>query len=110
MALFPEFLFYVSFETSDREEDVRAYVDTTEMVQPVSTEKMGSLKSTTSSDTQFYKFTQGYDFKHTATSPYCPQANGEAESEVSIAKKILKQRDPFLHFLLMELHPTHPQV
>ena len=110
MILFPEFLFNVSSETSDREEDVIAYVNTTEMVRPVSTEKMDSLKSTTSSDTQFYKFSHGYDFKHTSTSPYCPQANGEAESGVSIAKKILKQRDPFLHFLLMELHPIHPQV
>ena len=48
MILFPEFLFYVSFETSDREEDVRAYVDTTEMVRPVSTEKLESIKSTSS--------------------------------------------------------------
>ena len=95
MILFPEFLFNVSSETSDREEDVIAYVNTTEMVRPVSTEKIDSLKSTTSSDTQFYKFSHGYDFKHTSTSPYCPQANGEAESGVSIAKKILKQRNPF---------------
>lgn len=50
MILFPEFLFNVSSETSDREEDVRAYVDTTEMVRPVSTEKMDSIKSATSSD------------------------------------------------------------
>ena len=50
------------------------------MVRLVSTEKMDILKSTTSSDTQFYKFSHGYDFKHTSTSPYCPQANGEAES------------------------------
>ena len=47
MILFPEFLFYVSSETSDREEDVKAYVDTTEIVRPVSTEKMD--KSTTAS-------------------------------------------------------------
>ena len=53
MILFPEFLLNVSSETSDREEDVIAYVNTTEMVRPVSTEKMDSLKSTTSSDTQF---------------------------------------------------------
>ena len=31
----------------------------------------------------------------TLASRYCPEANGEAESEVRIAKKILKQRDPF---------------
>lgn len=52
MILLPEFLFNVSSETSDREEDVIAYVNTTEMVRPVSTETMDSLKSTTSSDTQ----------------------------------------------------------
>ena len=45
---------------------------------------------------QFHKFSQEYDFKHTTTSPYFPQANGEAESGVRIAKKILKQHDPFL--------------
>ena len=67
------------------------------MVRLVSTEKMDILKSTTSSDTQFYKFSHGYDFKHTSTSPYCPQANGETESGVSIAKKILKM----LKILLM---------
>ena len=67
------------------------------MVRLVSTEKMDILKSITSSDTQFYMFSHGYDFKHTSTSPHCPQANGEAESGVSIAKKILKM----LKILLM---------
>lgn len=58
---------------------------------------------------QLYKFSHEYDFKHTFTSPYCQQANGEAESVVRIAK-ILKQSDPFFHLCPTELHPTHPQV
>ena len=44
----------------------------------------------------FSKFSQEYDFKHVISSPYHPQANGEAESGVRIAKKILKQNDPFV--------------
>ena len=47
------------------------------------------------SSEQFRKFSQEYDFKHFTTSPYYLQANGEAESVVCIAKKILRQRDPF---------------
>ena len=54
---------------------------------------------------QFYKFSQEYDFKHTATSPYYPQANGEAESGVRIAKKILKQSDPFLALMSYRATP-----
>ena len=45
---------------------------------------------------KLHKFSQEYAFKHFTTSPYYPQANGEAESGVCIAKKILRQRDPFL--------------
>ena len=44
----------------------------------------------------FRKFSQEYDFKHTTSSPHHPQANGEAESGVRIAKKILKKSDPFV--------------
>ena len=52
------------------------------------------------SSEQFRKFSQEYDFKHFTTSPYYPQANGEEESGVRIAKKILRQRDPFLALVL----------
>ena len=53
------------------------------------------------SSEQFRKFSQESDFKHFTTSPYYKQAkrDGEAESGVRIAKKILRQRDPFLAFM-----------
>ena len=54
---------------------------------------------------QFHKFSQEYDFKHTTTSPYFPQANGEAESGVRIVKKILKQHDPFLALMSYRATP-----
>ena len=48
----------------------------------------------------FRKFSQEYEFKHTTTSPYHPQANGQSESGVRICKKILRQRDPFLALVI----------
>ncbi|KAK7088509.1 hypothetical protein V1264_022420 [Littorina saxatilis] len=40
---------------------------------------------------EFREFAQEFDFKHQTSSPAFPQANGEAESGVKIAKKILQQ-------------------
>ena len=53
----------------------------------------------------FHKFSQEYDFKHTTSSPYHPKANGEALSGVRIAKKILKQSDPFVALMSYRATP-----
>jgi len=53
----------------------------------------------------FHKFSQEYDFKHTTSSPYHPRGHGEAESGVRIAKKILKQSDPFVALMSYRATP-----
>ena len=57
------------------------------------------------SSEQFRKFSEEYDFKHFTTSPYYPQANGESESGVCIAKEIRRQRDPFLGLMSYRATP-----
>ena len=57
------------------------------------------------SSEQFRKFSQDYDFKHFSISPYYPQANSEGKSGVHIAKKILRQRDPFLALMSYRATP-----
>ena len=57
------------------------------------------------SSDEFRKFSQEYDFKHTATSPYYPQANGQSESGFRIGMKILSQRDPFLALMYYRATP-----
>ena len=49
---------------------------------------------------EFQKFADKCNFVHTTSSPYFPQSNGQAESTVQIAKRILQQEDPFLALLL----------
>ena len=41
----------------------------------------------------FRKFAEEYEFTHTTSSPHFAQSNGEAESSVKIAKKLLRQDD-----------------
>ena len=58
---------------------------------------------------EFRKFAANWNFRHVTSSPYYPQANGEAERErvraVKTAKDILKQGDLFLAPLINHSTP-----
>jgi len=52
------------------------------------------------------QFAESYNFNHTTTSPYYPQANGLAERMVKTAKKLLEHsEDPYKALLNYEQHP-----
>ncbi|XP_052817965.1 uncharacterized protein K02A2.6-like [Mya arenaria] len=67
-------------------------------------EELVSDNGTQFTSTAFKNFAQEYKFKQTFSSPCFPQANGEAESAVKIAKRILRQSDIFA--ALMEYRAT----
>ena len=54
-----------------------------------------SDNGTQTTSQSFKKFAKDYNFIQSFSSPHYPQANGQAESGVKIAKHILRQRDIF---------------
>ena len=54
---------------------------------------------------EFARFCVQYGFIHTTSSPGYPQSNGEAEIGVKIAKKIIRQEDPFTALMVYRATP-----
>ena len=55
---------------------------------------------------EFHQFTQSQDIEHEFSSPHFSQSNSAAEEAVKIAKKCLKEEDPFLA-LMMHISTPH---
>ena len=58
------------------------------------------------SSQQYAEFAKAYQFRHTTSSPYFPQSNGEAERAVGTVKSLLKKSsDPYLALLAYRSTP-----
>ena len=57
------------------------------------------------SSAELKEFAEAYGSHHITTSPYCPQANGQAECTVHTMKNLLRNaKDP--HMVLLSYHAT----
>ena len=57
---------------------------------------------------EFIQFAESYGFHITTSSPGFPQANGESERALQIAKRILRQDDPALALMIYRSTPVAP--
>ncbi|KAF7653482.1 hypothetical protein LDENG_00082320 [Lucifuga dentata] len=62
------------------------------------------------SSQEFKAFAAQYEFQHITSSPMCPQANGKAEKEAQIVKRLIKKAahsktDPYLALMACSAAP-----
>ena len=68
-------------------------------------EEIVSYNGTQFTSAAFQSFAEKYNFVCSFTSPHFPQANGQAESAVKIAKRMLEQPVPFLGLMAYRSTP-----
>ena len=64
-----------------------------------------AIQTSTYSSSEFNQFASDYKFNHITSSPYFPQANGEAERAVQTVKELLKL-SIYLYLALFAYHST----